>query len=619
MKKPEETLHFYFKLKNDIPKDEEVELAKAELETLLGRPVDPILNFVDVMVKEPLRHFLNNENRVQDLVLRLPHPGTFQGFQVTMPLRDFSKLFYSLAYFKEVYVAGKIESHKVADALRIMNVNGVVEQDCTFVLTANLGETIYAFYRLVPFPAMLDYTHAITKRWEAEDAPRKFQQLLKHLNSGFHRIYRLSGLGRDIEDLMDAGDVNSKYLLHDVHDFHGSQYPRMVRALINMLNMNEDDVLLDPFNGGGTMTLEAILMGYDAIGNEINPLFDKIASIKCDGFQKIDVDEFSGIIETITKNIGKDLRKWRKSPSKEQPTLLKFEGSGESEANASLYDMIMKLENFMDKDSVREIAIIKRHIDLIKDSSIRGLCEVILSDCIFRQQKIRRPQKLFKHFKRGLYFNYKRLYVFHKILKPRYNLQLGQYTGILGDARKLQVSSDSIGGIVTSPPYLDAERYSLNTYASLFCLGLINNGLLEQLREDIIGHQPEGEFSLEILEKSEIIPPLGKNEIKRLYEDLSSIVRSKAHLAYHYYLDMYRSLKEVHRVLKAGRRCILLSAEPHFWIVDGRVVTFPNSKILTELAKKVGFREERSLWIPLAKRYKRHKVKVGEYLAFLKK
>jgi len=62
-------------------------------------------------------------------------------------------------------------------------------------------------------------------------------------------------------ELVDKfGDTNA-YAFHNLYPYKGKFYPRVVRTLINTFKLNHDSLLLDPFNGSGTATHEASLMG----------------------------------------------------------------------------------------------------------------------------------------------------------------------------------------------------------------------------------------------------------------------------------------------------------------------------------------------------------------------
>ena len=62
-------------------------------------------------------------------------------------------------------------------------------------------------------------------------------------------------------ELVDKfGDTNA-YAFHNLYPYKGKFYPRVVRTLINAFKLTQNSLLLDPFNGSGTATHEASLMG----------------------------------------------------------------------------------------------------------------------------------------------------------------------------------------------------------------------------------------------------------------------------------------------------------------------------------------------------------------------
>lgn len=77
------------------------------------------------------------------------------------------------------------------------------------------------------------------------------------------------------------GDTNA-YAFHNLYPYKGKFYPRVVRTLINAFRLNEDSLLLDPFNGSGTTTHEAALMGIKSVGLDITPVGVLLAQLKND-------------------------------------------------------------------------------------------------------------------------------------------------------------------------------------------------------------------------------------------------------------------------------------------------------------------------------------------------
>jgi hypothetical protein len=75
------------------------------------------------------------------------------------------------------------------------------------------------------------------------------------------------------------GDTNA-YAFHNLYPYKGKFYPRIVRTLINAFQLTPGDLLLDPFNGSGTTTHEATLMGIASVGVDVTPMGVFLAELK---------------------------------------------------------------------------------------------------------------------------------------------------------------------------------------------------------------------------------------------------------------------------------------------------------------------------------------------------
>ena len=116
-------------------------------------------------------------------------------------------------------------------------------------------------------------------------------------------------------DLVDKfGDTNA-YAFHNLYPYKGKFYPRVVRTLINAFKLNQESVLLDPFNGSGTATHEASLMGIKSVGIDVTPMGIVLSELKNDLLfiteQQLNFtpNELQDILEAIEN------RKWQHADS----------------------------------------------------------------------------------------------------------------------------------------------------------------------------------------------------------------------------------------------------------------------------------------------------------------
>lgn len=67
-------------------------------------------------------------------------------------------------------------------------------------------------------------------------------------------------------------EKSSRYLTHSIDFYKGNFQAQMVRGLINYCNLNKNSTILDIFCGSGTTLVESKLLGYHTIGIDINPV-----------------------------------------------------------------------------------------------------------------------------------------------------------------------------------------------------------------------------------------------------------------------------------------------------------------------------------------------------------
>jgi len=88
---------------------------------------------------------------------------------------------------------------------------------------------------------------------------------------------------RRLEGMPEAGSrrKNSTYFAHGIHRYKGKFYPQLAKSLLNISGIEPGQALvLDPFGGSGTVVLEALLNGYDALSVDCNPVATAIARAK---------------------------------------------------------------------------------------------------------------------------------------------------------------------------------------------------------------------------------------------------------------------------------------------------------------------------------------------------
>lgn len=80
----------------------------------------------------------------------------------------------------------------------------------------------------------------------------------------------------------------NQYLTHWIYPYKGKFHPQMIRALLNIMQIKEGEIVLDPFVGSGTAALECQLLGINFIGIDISPLCYLLSRVKTESIEVIE-------------------------------------------------------------------------------------------------------------------------------------------------------------------------------------------------------------------------------------------------------------------------------------------------------------------------------------------
>jgi len=201
----------------------------------------------------------------------------------------------------------------------------------------------------------------------------------------------------------------NQYLTHWIYPYKGKFHPQMIRALMNIIKIQNVETLFDPFVGSGTAVLEAQILGVNAIGLDISPLCVLISKVKTESVE---------VLDEIKKY--KDFylfKKGGKEPSDER--VRNFYKVAEMMAHSDQSRRGKNFESSFVSDALKMIASVEDYSNAIK----------------------------------------------------KHNLKIGKTKIIEGDARKINLKDESVDGIITSPPYSIALNYVANDAHSLKALG----------------------------------------------------------------------------------------------------------------------------------------------------
>jgi len=237
----------------------------------------------------------------------------------------------------------------------------------------------------------------------------------------------------------------NQYLTHWIYPYKGKFHPQMIRALLNIIGLEQGDTVLDPFIGSGTTAVEAQLLGINCIGIDVSPLCVLQSKVKTESLDML--PQIMGVKEEITDTL--------------RPL---FSLRGET-----LDDLI----NHMPEERTRNF------YKMVK--------LVAISDYARRKRDFSRA------FLKNLELMISSVSDYKEVSNSL-KLRLGSVDMKTGDSRALPLANESIDGIVTSPPYSIALDYVSNDAHALTELG--HN--ISEIREEFIGVRGKGQTRVDL-------------------------------------------------------------------------------------------------------------------------
>jgi len=248
--------------------------------------------------------------------------------------------------------------------------------------------------------------------------------------------------------------TQTQYNTHFFHHYTAKFIPQIPQNIIKMFK-KRGDIVLDPFSGSGTTSVEAKLQGLESYGVEINPLSVKIAKAKT---TRINYDQLDELI------------RWLDKSTKNDQTLVS--------EDITLYP---ESDKWFRKDVRFKLSQIIKQINEL-DNTTKNFAEVGLSSLLKGMSNARMDLTMptlpkensyvdRKHYDRKMNNETREIPVYSRLSAKLKRMksalkeqeQIGDYTPthiIEGDSRRLsKYIPGEVNIIVTSPPYWSAQNY----------------------------------------------------------------------------------------------------------------------------------------------------------------
>lgn len=353
--------------------------------------------------------------------------------------------------------------------------------------------------------------------------------------------------GTEIWEIPAKSDT--KYLSHSYFRYIGQFPPQIPRAIIRQYS-KPNETLIDPMCGGGTALLEARLVGLNAVGIDINPVAILWSKVRCTYIER---RKLVSVIENHLNAVQRDL-------SSDLITIDKFVEDRrlpQTKENIELPDLNGN-EEFYEKNTLRQLAIVLRQIRQIEDEECRDFTLAALLS-ILRKVSLANKKKMNvvidrKAKKYPVFRTYEKQLKTMTLTNEKMNGLFGNTSLILqeGDILSCSLPKNHLDMAIIHPPYPTNTSFAESLRLQLAFMGIDHKTLVKhevQVRGSYF-HKPQG--------------------VQR------------------YLVDWHNILKKVHEVLRPKAICAVV-------IGDGRIeyVRLPMGAITCEFASDIGFATER--------------------------
>lgn len=456
----------------------------------------------------------------------------------------------------------------------------------------------------------------LAKIFSTEQAKEVFESNIN--DSGVSNNFRNVGTSRD----------NAKEPIHRWFRYPAKFSNKLVDTAITYFDIKPGQLILDPFAGTGTSLIGAKLRGVDSIGIEAHFFLRWVGATKL--YWDFDLDDLQQKITEIGEKI-QDITKAK---------------------NETEIGRLPKLViNCFSKDTLERLVAIREYLKKNLEEPSLSLFNLAVTDTLRSVANVSMgwpyvspKKKLERESDVGATFIRKIQNMYEDILTASKYSPLGKSCLIMGDARDMgnnwpngmaleSGNGDSVDLVISSPPYLNNYDYADRTRLETYFFGYTSSwsDITYQVRNKLImsattqikrnSPPPKEILSIRIKEKTphvygqllEAVDAMGNIRVNRAGK------KKYDYMVAGYFDDMFQVLKEIHRVLKPGRQCVLVLGDSAPY-----GIYIPTDLLLGDIAIGVGFKEYRI--IPLRERgnkwknlAQRHSVPLRESMVILKK
>lgn len=398
---------------------------------------------------------------------------------------------------------------------------------------------------------------------------------------------------------------STRYSAHGVHEYRGKFNPQVVRAIGNIVGLEPEAWVLDPYCGSGTTLLESLYCGWNAVGLDINPLAVEIANAKlvAAGSKPRLIGEAADELLERLRKLFEDVNfevEWSDAAANE------IAGGG-WRGGIPEYEY---LSSWFPRSVLVQLSVILSAIEDYVPEPLHGLFRVLLSDVV-RDSSLQDPADLRVRRRKDPAPNY--------AAYPRFATKVVALVDQVGRAERVvglrnvrqsarladgrydltaHVGDQQFDAVITSPPYVTALPYIDTQRLSLCLLGLETARGIRALERQLIGSRElrlrEQKALADCINQPSHSLPKSVIDLCRAMEQAASLPgngfrrRAMPSLAYRYFTDSHKVLSNVARVLRTGGTFALVVGVNQTTL-GGQTFTIDTPTLIADVAESVGW------------------------------
>jgi site-specific DNA-methyltransferase (cytosine-N4-specific) len=242
------------------------------------------------------------------------------------------------------------------------------------------------------------------------------------------------------------GSCDTMYLTHSLHPYPAKFPPQLPKTILQQF-AHKGSTVLDPFCGSGTTLVEARLLGYNAIGVDVNGLSSLLSKVKATPLSETELALIKSFLDTVASE---DLQ-WK--VSRPQIKVKEIEG----------------IEHWFQNNVAEELTHILNCIGKLDNENVNDFLKIVLSSIIVRVSNqdsdtrfAAKDKNIPNYYTFGLFLSRASEYL-TRIADYSRQVTNESYLKLLNaDSRNLSMlDKESIDIIITSPPYANTYDYYL--------------------------------------------------------------------------------------------------------------------------------------------------------------